>query len=613
MWLMEPPKGTVIMTIYGENPIFETLNEALSSSYRVDSLRKLGKMVCGEVPPRKAEIITAICKAMLGPNVKSHFDKLCRIERVAVQEAAFSYGGRLDEGKFTAKYEQSPPRCKSLCWGPDADLVDLFLVNGCVPADLRKYLLIFLQKPEKNSVKYSNSLPERIRLDIDGKTETRQLVVRNTASAALNNLETVLRLIDAGKIKVGAKSGRPTGASQKNLARLLQDGDWYGEDECLEDVGFIQAFAWPVLLQGAGLAKVDGSALKLTDKGKKALHGKLPHVVKDAWSRWKNNKFMDEFSRVDKIKGQKASRGRALIAAHTRRPVLYDGLSLCEPGQWLRVKEWFRSMVSAGLDFEVTRYAWKLYVGDAQYGNLDDYGDDMVKHRYILSFLFEYAATLGIIDVAYIHPDGALSDAHNLWGWGMDGSEFLSRYDGLTYIRLNALGAFAMGMADHYEAGPTEIRSVLTVLPNHDVVVTDAPNLSPGDKLFLEKTCRKKTSSLWTLTTTTLLEAAQNGTSIEETMTFLEARSTQPIPETVITLLNDVKRRSTGLAYAGNAHLIGCKDAVIQQLVASDTKLRKLCLPAGEKYLVVLPGKESQFLAALTRLGYIVPQLREQI
>ncbi len=99
-------------------------------------------------------------------------------------------------------------------------------------------------------------------------------MVRNTASAALNNLETVLRLIDAGKIKVGAKSGRPASAGQKNLARLLQDGDWYGEDECLADVGFIQAFAWPVLLQGTGLAKVEGAALKAYGQGEKGPYGK---------------------------------------------------------------------------------------------------------------------------------------------------------------------------------------------------------------------------------------------------------------------------------------------------------------------------------------------------
>jgi len=156
-----------------------------------------------------------------------------------------------------------------------------------------------------------------------------------------------------------------------------------------------------VLLQGTGLAKADGSTLKLTNKGKKALKGNLPQIIKDAWGRWQSNKFLDEFSRVDKIKGQKSSRGRTLFAAHTRRPVLYDGLSLCAPGRWLAVKELIRAMNSAGLDFEVVRYAWKLYVGDSQYGHLDEYGDQtMVKTRYVLAFLFEYAAALGIIDVA---------------------------------------------------------------------------------------------------------------------------------------------------------------------------------------------------------------------
>ncbi len=465
----------------------------------------------------------------------------------------------------------------------------------------------------KDRIKYLNRLPKSILLDIDQKTVERELLVRNTATAALNNLQTVLNLVDGGKLKISAKTGRPTPASQKNLGRLLQEGDWYEEDDILEGIGHIQAFAWPVLLQAAGLARANGSTLKLTNKGKKALKGHLPQIIKDAWGRWYTSKFLDEFSRVDQIKGQKSTRGRTLVASLTRRPILYDGLLLCAPGRWLTVKELIRAMNSVGLDFEVARYAWKLYVGDSQYGHLDEYGDQaMVKTRYMLAFLFEYAATLGIIDVAYIHPGGALSD-YPKWDWGMDDTTFLSRYDGLMYIRLNPLGAFAMEVTDVYETEPTQIRAILTVLPNHDVVVTDVPALSPADRLFLEKTCEKKSPVLWTLTTRTLLEAAQNGTSIQDIKTFLKSRSTQPIPKTVTVLLDDVKKRSTGLEYAGRTHLVTCKDALLQKLVSSDVTLSKLCRPAGKKHLVIMPGKEKQFITALVRLGYIVPQLREQI
>ena len=602
------------MPAYLENPTYDTLLDALYESYTLDILRPLAKLVCHNIPSRKMDMVHAICGTMLSANLKSHFGRLDSIEKAAVQEAAFSPGGELHITQFKAKYHHTPPIGKSLNWPPKGHLVDLFIVKGHVPDDLRNLLNEFLNKPQKDHIKYSKKLPRSIRLDIDERTVERDLNVRNTAAAALNNMETVLRLVEGGKIKVSARTGRPTLAAQKGLAKLLQEGDWYEESDILGGIGHIQAFAWPVLLQGTGLAKTDGSTLKLTNKGKKALKNDFPQIIKDAWRKWQINKFLDEFSRVDRIKGQRSSRGRTLFAAHTRRPVLYDGLSLCIPGRWLTVKELIRAMNSEGLDFEVVRYAWKLYVGDSQYGHLDEYGDQtMVKTRYILAFLFEYAATLGLIDVAYIQPDGALSDCHDIWGWGMEGTNFLSRYDGLMYIRLNPLGAFAMGMADDYETEPPETRAVFTVLPNHDVVVTDAQALSPADKLFLEKICQKKSSALWVLTTSTLLEAAQNGTRIEEIKTFLKSRSAQPIPGTVTTLLNDAKKRSNGLEYAGRSHLIKCKDTVLQKLVSSDVKLSKLCRPAGNKHVVIIPGKEKQFMTALVRLGYIVPQLREQI
>jgi len=474
-------------------------------------------------------------------------------------------------------------------------------------------LKIFVKKSKKDQAQYVKKLPESIRLDIDEKTVDRKLSVRNTATAALNNLETVLRLVEGGKIKVSAKTGRPTLAAQKKLSRLLQDGDWY-EKNVLSVIGHIQAFAWPVLLQGTGLAKTDGSTLKLTNRGKKALKSDFPQIIKDAWSKWQTNKFLDEFSRVDLIKGQRSTRGRTLFAGHTRRPALHEGLWGCTPGKWVSVDELIRSMNSICLNFEVARYAWKLYVEDSNYGRLNEYEDQaMIKKRYVLAYLFEYAATLGLIDVAYIHPDGALSDYHALWAWGTGDMTFLSRYDGLMYIRLNPLGAFAMEMTDVYETEPTQIRAILTVLPNHDVVVTDVVALSPADRLFLEKICEKKSPVLWTLTTRTLLEAAQNGTSIQDIKAFLKSRSAQPVPKTVTVLLDDMKKRSTGLEYAGRTHLIACKDAMLQTLVSSDATLSKLCRPAGEKHLVIMPGKEKQFITALVRLGYIVPQLREQI
>jgi hypothetical protein len=53
--------------------------------------------------------------------------------------------------------------------------------------------------------------------------------------------------------------------------------------------------------------------------------------------------------------------------------------------------------------------------------------------------LFEYAATMGVIDVAYTDPAGARDDYRKLWGGGS--VAWLSRYDGLVAVRVNELGA----------------------------------------------------------------------------------------------------------------------------------------------------------------------------
>jgi hypothetical protein len=52
--------------------------------------------------------------------------------------------------------------------------------------------------------------------------------------------------------------------------------------------------------------------------------------------------------------------------------------------------------------------------------------------------------------------------------WGADDLDYLSRYDGLRAVRLNALGAYALGLTDDYQAPAANaaVAGVLKVLPN---------------------------------------------------------------------------------------------------------------------------------------------------
>jgi len=129
----------------------------------------------------------------------------------------------------------------------------------------------------------------------------------------------VLRLVHLGKVSVSDKTLMPGKAALKAIAPLLQDGDYYSETEHppeTDPIGAIKPFAWVMLLQGGGLAQLEGKSFVVS-----------------------------------------------------RHP---ENLYICEPG----------------------------------YGHLYDGGSSwsIVQDSYLKCFLFEYMATLGLIDLAYVAP-----------------------------------------------------------------------------------------------------------------------------------------------------------------------------------------------------------------
>ncbi len=102
-----------------------------------------------------------------------------------------------------------------------------------------------------------------------------------------------------------------------------------------------------------------------------------------------------------------------------RRKVIEDALKLCPIGEWVNFDEFSRYMRATDHQFELTRDAWPLYIADANFGSLG-YNDvwEILEARYILCLLFEYAATLGLVDVAYMNPrDYRNGDLENLLGY----------------------------------------------------------------------------------------------------------------------------------------------------------------------------------------------------
>jgi hypothetical protein len=215
--------------------------------------------------------------------------------------------------------------------------------------------------------------------------------------------------------------------------------------------------------------------------------------------------------------------------------------------------------------------------------------------------LFEYAGTLGLIDLDYTDPEGARDDYLN--NWGGDYLESLSRYDGLLAIRLTALGAYVLGLADSYKPAAETTDTQLKVLPNLDIVATGP--LPAPDRLVLSAYAEHTSDRVWTVSARTLLKAIDAGRKLAEFTTFLRERSEHELPGALTTLIDDIERRTGQLTDLGHVRVIECADPATAALIAKD--LHSLCRLIGDRHLAILEGQELKFRKALLKLGYVMP------
>jgi hypothetical protein len=226
--------------------------------------------------------------------------------------------------------------------------------------------------------------------------------VRSTAVPAQTNLHAVLHLVATGRLRCSETTRRPAATTVAAIAEVLDGGDFYPDEP-------IAAFAWPLLLQAGNVAELAGGRLQLTDRGRAALGKPAAATIRPLWRSWVTTTVLDEFNRIDQIKGQRAA--NVLTSVKTRRKAITTALAACPPDEWITIDDLFATMrrrrETSPTIARSERGLWKLYLEDPQYGSLghSGYADwPILEGRYTLAVLFEYAATLGLIDVEYTDP-----------------------------------------------------------------------------------------------------------------------------------------------------------------------------------------------------------------
>ncbi|MEB3359848.1 MAG: helicase-associated domain-containing protein [Synechococcales bacterium] len=586
----------------------------------------------GQKSIRKADLIDAVANYLLGPELKTLWDGLDELQQAAIAEAVHTTQGYYEQEQFRAKYGDLPTwnrRNYYSTYNQPAAKLDLFFyplsnygAPTLMPEDLRLKLKVFVAPPKLLALHSHKQLPPSFEVKLRHFDYEQRKTVKTTEAvpivcalreqAAQQDLLAVLRLIQMGQVSVSDKTYMPSKATLSAIAPILQGGDYYSEadepgDSYHDPIGIIKPFAWVMLVQAGGLASLDGKKLQLTKAGQKAVGAAPAKTLKAIWKKWLKTTLLDELRRVEAIKGQTGKAKRSLTAVSGRRSQIVDALRLCPTGEWVEFDELKRFMIASHQIFEVSRSPSTLYINEPGYGYLYEAGDawGILQDSYMRCFLFEYAATLGLVDIAYIPPYKAPRDSYSDF-WGTDDLSFLSRYDGLFAIRLTPLGGFCLDLTDAYTSAPVVTESTLRVLPNLDIVMAGTP-LTPAETLMMNTFSQQTADAVWKLDQETMLKAIAAGHSPDEFYDFLTQASAGNLPKTVEQFFDDCRRRGESLQDLGLARLIKCADAPLAAQIAHDSRTRKYCYLAGDCYLVVPIDQETRFRNALRKLGYSLP------
>ncbi len=586
--------------------MWNSLSEALAS-YNSSELRQLLELLSeSQTANTDHDSIQQITQYLLEHDLKNFYLQLDSTQRLAIAEAAHDPLGEYNEQRFYGKYRYLPTfyhnevdeeffhtrRYTELCLFLH---YSFYTRSYYLPSDLQIKLKSFVTKPAPPQITSFEKLPD-----------SQQLNCCDCEQQAGNELLQVLRMLEKEALQVNDDSGLATDTALEKIAEQLVKQDFYphvDKPDWMQTIGHIRAFAWPLLLQAGELLCRQNSHLKLSRSGFQALSLSTPDVLKNLWQAWLQNDKFDEFCRIEAIKGGDKKEW-IMTTPSVRRDAIAQTLKLCPINQWLAFEDFSRFMRATQHTFKVSNDPWELFIGNDEQGRLGENGFlldwELLQERYIAVLLFEYAATLGIVDVAYRQPHGARIEYRHLYGAAE--LDFLSRYDGLCYFRITELGAYILDIHSGYQQPQEQGQIVIYLSPDNQLRICKS-KFGKNEMQLLDNWAEQTQQSEWRLSRDRILISIENGRNLTELRRFLNKHARENLPDSLSSFLELCEKNAHAMQVSEYAHLIQCADSKTTEAVSSHPQTSHLCQRVSDTQLVVTSSNLEVFHEKAHELG----------
>jgi hypothetical protein len=239
-----------------------------------------------------------------------------------------------------------------------------------------------------------------------------------------------------------------------------------------------------------------------------------------------------------------------------------------------------------------------LYINEADYGRTKISTYDCY-YRYIIVPLFKSLVTIlgsiGILDLYYDMP----TSKNGLYLK----NGYLTKYDGIKYVRLTKLGEYALGMRDEYDFG--EHGEQAEIYLDEDRLIVTIIGDAPMKNMFLEQIGYRIGFNKFKVDYQSILRNVENRDELYKRLKDFKNKISSQLPEIWQEFFGEVEKKVNAIKSAPEMRVFKLKeDRELINIVAKDEVLREYILKAEGFYIIVPEEHTKTVLKRLENFGY---------
>ena len=220
--------------------------------------------------------------------------------------------------------------------------------------------------------------------------------------------------------------------------------------------------------------------------------------------------------------------------------------------------------------------------------------DKLVKIPYINGCVF-LLASFGLVEIVY----GSINT--NKYG-----TTYFSPFDGLKFLRLTPLGAYALGITDEYESQYVNPQNKLHLSEDSMVILAEG-NIAVIDVMLANYT-EKEGSNRYRVTSAAFFKDCKNTNNIDTKINLFKKTISSKLPRYWEATFNEwkanAKKVKEDLSTVVFKIPADAKD--LQNLIAKDAVLKAFIFKAEGFHVLVAKDNETKFKHRMKELGYYV-------